>query len=303
MKKFTKICLTITAIVAALGIVLCGVSVVLGGSWEEAAKRMEETGIDGFMKDWFWDNAVYTNTLDAGKETCTDTFKVEEFNHIDIELDLADVKVIKSEDAENVKVTMKKGYLKHYSCELDGKTLEIEYDTGNHNYKSGPEIILEIPDGIELKKIEADTALGDITFEGLTLNINTLDVHSNLGNVKFTDMEILCDIKAGTDLGDVKFLNGTYGKMNLENSLGDITITGEVTDDVKACCDMGDVKVELSGKESDYNYSLSTDMGDVEINDVDYNKEMSGEADITNKGAEITLTLESDMGDVTVTTK
>lgn len=303
MKKFTKVCLIIAAAAAVFGIAFCIVSKAIGGSFKEISSSIEETGLQDTLEDLIWSDVINTVQLEGGNETRTDTVKVEEIDSIDIDTDLADIKVVKSDDAENVKVTMKKGYMKHYSCKPDGKTLEIEYDTNSNNYKSGPEIIVEVPDGIALESIEIDTALGNIKFEGLTLNTKALDVYSNLGDVKFTDMTVLCDINAGTDLGNVKLVGGKYGEMNLNSNLGDITIQGELTGDVTASCDMGDIKAELSSAETDYNYYLSTDMGDVEINDAEYNKELAGEAEISNKGAKITLTLDSSMGDVKVTTK
>ena len=303
MKKFTKVCLIIAAVAAVCGIAFCCVSMAIGGSFAEVSEKLEEEGIQDKFENWIWSGVQYTEQLEGGKETSTDIVKMEEITAIHVKADIADIKFVKADNAENVKVTMKKGYMKHYSCKTNGKTLEIKYDTNHNNYMSGPEIIVEVPDGIELLTMEVDTALGDIKMEEFTLNADKVDVYSNLGDVKFTNMTILGPIYAGTDLGEVKFSGGKYGKMHLNNSLGDITITGEVTGNVEADCSMGDVKVELSGGETDYNYNLNTSMGDVEINDADYSKDMSGEAKINHEGATITLTLSSAMGDVKVTTK
>lgn len=303
MKKFTKVCLSIAGIVAVLGIMCCCVSLAIGGSWEEVNEHMETTGIPEVVKDVIKENVSVSNQLSGGNETQTDTVKVDEITGIHMKADLADIEFVESKSTEDVKVTMKKGYTKHYSCKVNGSTLEIEYNKNRNNYKHGPKITIELPDGIELTAIEADTDLGDIKMENFTLNADKLDVHSSLGDVKLTDMTIPGKIYVSTSMGDVKLLDGSFGEMVLTNNMGDITITGEVTGDVEANCDMGDVKTELSGAETDYNYELETSMGDVEINGRNYDKNMSGKANISNPGAAITLTLNSSMGDVKVDTK
>lgn len=305
MKKFTKVCLIMAAIACFIGIIFCSVSAAIGGSWNEISEHVEAAGIPESVKDAIKEGMTFTEQLESGNETQRDTYQLSTDNikRIEVEADMADIEFMTSEDTDVIKVIMKRGYQKHYSCKPVGTSLEINYNTKYNNYKRGPIIIIEIPDEVELEEIEVHTALGDIKMDGFTLNTEKLDVHSNLGDVKLTNMTISGEIFAATDLGDIKLLDGSFGKMELKNSMGDIKISGEVTADVNASCSMGTVKAELSGIESDYNYDLETSMGEVEINNRNYKENMQGEASITNTGADITLTMNSDMGDVEVKTE
>lgn len=305
MKKFTKVCLSMAAIIAFVGIIFCSISAAIGGSWNEISEQLEAAGIPENVKDVIKEGVAHSEQLEGGDETQRDTYllSTDNIGSIHVEADMADIEFMTSEDIDTINVIMKRGYMKHYSCKMDGTVLEINYDTKHNNYRRGPKITIEIPDGVELKEIEVHTALGDIKMDGFTLNTEKLDVHSNLGDIKLTNMTIPGEILAATDLGDIKLLEGSFGKMDLENSMGDIKISGEVTANVKASCSMGTVEAKLSGVETDYNYALETSMGEVEINNRSYKENMQGEANIINTGAAITLTMNSDMGDVEVTTE
>lgn len=305
MKKFTKVCLIIAAIVAFVGVIFGSISVAIGGSWNEISGQLEDAGVSESVKNIIKKGTEVSEQLEGGKETQSDSYRLstDHIESIHIEADMADIEFAAVKDSDVINVTMKKGYRKHYTCELSGTKLEINYDTKYNKYRNGPQIRIELPDGTELDEIKVRTAFGDIRMDGFSLNTEALDVHSNLGDVKLTNMTIPGEIFAATDLGDIKLLDGSFGKMELENHMGDIKITGEVTADVNASCSMGAVKAELSGAESDYNYELETNMGEVEINNRDYKEGMRGKAEISNADAQITLTMSSEMGAIKVTTK
>lgn len=305
MKKFTKVCLIIAAIFAFAGVIFGSISVAIGGSWNEISGQLESAKIPEHVKNVIKKGVNVSEQLEGGKETQSDMYQLstDQIESIHIEADMADIEFAAVEDSDVITVIMKKGYRKHYTCELSGTKLEINYDTNYNSYRNGPQIRIELPDGTELDEIKVRTAFGDIRMDGFSLNTETLDVHSNLGDVKLTNMTIPGEISAVTDLGDIQLLDGSFGKMELENHMGDIKITGKVTADVNASCSMGAVKAELSGAESDYNYELETSMGEVEINGRDYKEDMCGKAEISNAGAQITLTMSSEVGEIKVTTK
>lgn len=96
-----------------------------------------------------------------------------------------------------------------------------------------------------MEKIELDVALGDTLIENTTANI--LEVEANLGHIELNHCSF-DTLKADLDMGNLT------------------TSNLEIFTSAKFKNDMGSLNIDLSGKESDYNFISSVDMGSLSIN-------------------------------------
>ena len=91
----------------------------------------------------------------------------------------------------------------------------------------------------------------------------------------------------------------TADKCDLQVGAGTIDIETIDANEISANCGTGEIDMELSGKEQDYNYEISCGIGEVDVNDSEFSG-LGVEKTITNDGAKRKVTLECGMGQIDV---
>ena len=303
MRKFTKIGLSLAGIFFALGLVFCMLAWCLGSSWSSIWNSVNEGKFNIPGNGWNVNIGNVSVGLAGGNETQKEAFTVTDVKKIHADVDMGDIRFVVGNNHDEVVVSMTKGFVKHYECKIQDGTLNIIYDTGNINYKNGPNIEISVPEGMNIEKIDAHTQLGDIDFDNVVCSADTFELVTNLGDVTFTDAKINGNLHAETDLGDVKLVDGNFEEVELLSHLGDIKINACVNGSVTGETDMGDIKAEFEGEVTDYNYVLDTSMGDIHFNGKKVKSSMSAHMEEENHHATYTIDLSSSMGDVKVDTK
>jgi hypothetical protein len=283
MKKFTKISLILAAILGGTGIILCGVATAFGAhmdggtmqaALEKAGLYDEKDGFHiGFTNDGFWHAA-------KGEEASEEAFAAEKIKNLEIKCDMADLTLEKGTDDGEVFVSMEDGYKKYFTCKLEGDTLHVEYVTKSASFSDGPNITVRIPDGMALDAADMECDIGNITVEADALQCDTLTLACDMGNID---------------------ISGAIVKnyLDMECDMGNCTFDGTVKGDIAAETDMGNINLTLAAAYEDYDYSISCDMGSVEINGEDYG-EGDKKVNIENTGAFGKMELSSSMGSITV---
>lgn len=105
--------------------------------------------------------------------------------------------------------------------------------------------------------------LGDLELENLP--ITDLEYNGDLGDIDIENVSI-DSITATAGTGDIQLENCSIGNAVLTPGMGDIEISGALTGSMSATSGMGDIKLKLSGATTDYAFDLSTDMGDIQVN-------------------------------------
>ena len=328
MKKFTKVCLIIVGVLFGIGMLLCGVSSVMGaglGTIRQMARNGElnrgnwhitEYGIyysdeDDYDNDWDWsddwdwdDEELETSeapeeTDNSSNESVTQ-YAVTDIRKMDLDIGAAALIFKNGTDSEKVKVTLKDGKRRYYEVGMSGDTLEIEYDINNHlHHHNNTEIIVEIPAGMELDEMDLDIGAADveINLDDVTCKKMKLDVGAaNLIANEFHVTEMF-DVSVGA--GNVEIDGGTYEDVKIDCGVGNFEMAGTVAGDMDADCGLGNMSLVLNGAKEDYNYKLTCGMGSIEIDGHTYSS-ISGSHKETNPGANGTIDLDCGMGGIEV---
>jgi hypothetical protein len=191
----------------------------------------------------------------------------------------------------------KKGRNCELSYELKDSVLTIRVKQKDQNF-NGVSILSEtsklefiVPNNIDVKM---NSDLGDIDVNGL--KANTIKLYTALGDI--TAENVSGNIDLNTDLGDIS-MNDLSGKINSVTSLGDIQ--GEhilLSDNSTFNTSLGDIDIQLSNTLSDCSLELSSSLGKVKVDRPDLKKK-SGSQLILGNG-KLKVIMETSLGKVIV---
>lgn len=276
MKKVTKLCLMIAGIFGAFGIALCVIGAILGGT-AGLFSRVREAWIRnswwnfGSAAEAVSEDVEYT---DSGSfESAVFTFPADSVKNLDIQTDLGTVNIYPSSSygysEDEITVDIPDEY-----CTLDGDTLEIKMDTGDVAQ-------VYIPDDILLESVHLEADTGEIYAE--TINCSG----------KFS---------AEADIGTIDIDNLVAQSANISADTGSVNIYSiRVTGDTSLEADIGNIYLNAYGKESDYNFEIQNDVGQIYIDGVDVGENMgsSGTKKIDNSAVK-TITAHTDAGQIDI---
>lgn len=302
MKKFTKISLIIAAVCAGLGIVFCGIGSVLGASFSNVKQMADEGDLD--VGNWhFGDGVYYANSSGedgAYDKNVTESIAIGKIKNFELELDAVDVNFELSDQAQEITVELNYGYQKYFSCETKEDTLYVKYNR-KHKLGSGDaEITIIVPKVMELESITIDSGAGDVEFIGSGFSLKNLVISTGAGDLTAHELNVseLLEVEGGA--GNIEVEQGTFGKVHVETGAGDCYLSGTVNGDIELETRAGDSDLELKGKESDFNYDLSTGVGEIVIGNTEYNG-LSNSKEIKNEGAQKCISITSGVGEVEIT--
>ena len=295
MKKFTKISLIVVAVLAGLGILLCGIASLMGGGsgiWENG---------ELVYGDWHvgYHGIYYQGESGEILDEADWEIPLAEVKNIKFDIDAAELQVEASADSENIGVELLRGNEKYYSCFLDDTTLTVSYDTRSHHFNNSPKIVVSIPKGASFDMVTINTGAmaGGMSFD--EISCENMEINVGAGDFKAEKLTVLKKLEAVIGAGNVEIEDGEYRDVKLECGVGNLTFTGKVTGGIKGHCGMGEMEIELDGKETDYNYNISCGLGRIEINGTTYS-DLSGTKKTENAGAVGTIDLDCGMGNIDV---
>ena len=333
MKKFTKVCLIIVGVLLGLGLLLTGISAAMGGGYSTIHQMAHDgelnygnwhIGVHGIYYNsegtdydnavsWEWDtedidvpNAPDAPTLSgtAGEDEIVTSYAVADIKKMDIDIGAVQLFFQTGSDTEHVVVTLKDGKSRYYDVGMKGDTLAIEYDEeqywGTNNDHTT--LIVELPEGMSLDKMELDIGAADVHFDVPDVTCGKLLLDVGAANVIIEEINVTELLDTNVGAGNVEIYGGSYQNVKIDCGVGSFIMEGTVAGDLTASCDVGNVELNLTGEEEDYNYKLSCDLGAIEVNGKDYSS-TSGRHNITNDGAIGTLDLECDLGNIEVNIK
>jgi hypothetical protein len=148
-----------------------------------------------------------------------------------------------------------------------------------------------VPNNIDVKM---NSDLGDIVVNGL--KANTTKLYTALGDI--TAENVSGNIDLNTDLGDIS-MRKLEGKINSFTPLGDID--GEyilISDNSKFNTSLGDIDVQLSNPLSDCSLDLSSSLGKVKVDRPEFKKKSGSQLNIGN--GKFKIVMETALGKVIV---
>ena len=276
MKKVTKLCLMIAGIFGAFGIALCVIGAILGGT-AGLFSRIR----DAWIRNTWWNFSSATEVVsedveyvDSGSyESSMLTFPADSVKNLDIQSDLGTVNIYSngSSDGGNDEITAD---ISSEYCTLNGDTLEIRLDIG-------AVADVYIPDNMMLESVHLEADTGEIYAE--TINCSgTFSAEADIGTI---DIDSLVAQSA-----------------NITTDTGSINIySSRVTGDIFLEADVGSVNLSAYGSESDYNFEIQNDVGQIYIGGVDAGENIgsSGTKKIDNSAVK-TITAHADTGQIEI---
>lgn len=163
------------------------------------------------------------------------------------------------------------------------KELKIESKSKNRDIwkltgtKAAGRIIITIPQNVRFEKASFDIDAGLLQIEDISVDKLAINVGAGRSVVKKFSAD---ELEADCGTGQMIF----YGAAN---KLADVS------------CDVGEIKIYLTGSQSSYNYSLLCDIGRLKIGNDSYSG-IGNELDIDN-GADKKMDIECSIGNVAVT--
>lgn len=276
MKKFYKILLIISGILASLGIIFVGIGTVKGGrAIVESDLINNRLAAHLDIGDWFDDDdfADDGNMIGIGKD---------------------DVVRIKKEEIGSLKVKAKYGEIKIH--QWNEANFGIENKTKKLNVK------YEIADGVLNISVSKKNGI----FNNFTGNINiyipqdSLDrVEISVGAGELDCSGIVADsLKINVGAGEGKIRNSQFGNCDIEVGLGELDMENTTVNNMNVDCGMGEVKVELNNSYNDFDYTLKVGAGEIELGTEKY-EGISNTVNIS-KNAGKTIDIDCGMGEVTI---
>lgn len=270
MKKFTKVCLIICAVLGVIGLSSLLAGGILGAGWNSLGNIWSGGSI--LERFWHWDDyddhhdweeevkesiedarEAVQEELSAGEEAAAAIpYSTDEVQDLEVEVRKAVLTVLPSSDSD---IHVESYNEKNKILLKDGR-LKITYNgRANDN-----QIYLYLPEGFTFREADIDVAAGTADIENLSAD------------------ELDLEVGAG-----VLTVNGTLtaGEMKCAVGAGSATIALLDAQKVELECGMGEMILTLQGSEADYRGKLECGIGALTYGDSDYSgpastQELSG---------------------------
>lgn len=329
LKKSTIVAIAGSLIVGGIG--LSAVGLVLGGRSSVEFDSFLELGEPSFAEAYtvqaseleaelgeVMDTVV---NLETGEVTQTGWEKLEAFTNLKVEVGTVDFNIIQGEEYK-IELDIKSHVDLTYN--IKGDTLYVKQknidkyglgDSFRNNMNDG-KITVMIPEDITLDKVILNLGVGESLVENIKAhqlqinngvgsmvinNVVAEDAHIT-GGVGDTYVEGLMTEKVIFDsgVGSVNASGLVSKSLEANMGVGDIYIQGDVQGDIEATGGLGELKLELEGKEKDYNYIISRGGGDITINGM--NQFGLGDVKFDN-GGKYDIEIEAGLGEIVIKTE
>ncbi len=317
MSKFLKGSLITAGILAALGCILCLISVLAGGRsfiyWaqkddyiegklEKAGNVLSKFGWRGydFIVDQ-WENEnherLIINDTDAGAVGVETQQSIVGIKNLNLTLGAGSL-IIKEKEASD-------GMIDIYVQGRGGCDYRVKNDTFYVEGFKGIKVIgsdfsenvitLVFPAGMYFDEVDVEVGAG--VMEVYDLKANEFDADVGAGKLDLRKMEvqeISADIGAGEFCGEeVSAKNADFAM-----SMGECIYRGTISGNLDAECDMGNMEFYLSGAEEDHNYDIECAAGNVNVGGLSF-AALAAERRIDN-GALGTFDISCNMGNISI---
>lgn len=316
MSKFVKCSLIVAGVFAALGVVFCLVSAILGGrsliyyarndSYVEERIRVIGDVLEDFV---YRINGWHISWRDKNPEELTindhmiTTAGLEEHQPIEgirnLNLTLgAGSFVIREKDTDDGMIDI---YIQGKGgCDYakKGDTLYVEGFKGIKTIGtdlSENVITLIIPAGTSMDEVDIEVGAG--VMEIVSLKAKEIDALIGAGELRIDQAQIQ-DFSAEVGAGRVEAYNMDVEEASLTLSMGECIYEGAISGNLDIECDMGNMEIFLSGHEDDYNYEIECGAGNVEIGGESY-AALASERHINN-GCYRDIDVECNMGNIEI---
>lgn len=281
MKKFTKVCLIIAAVLMLFGVGACIVGSVMGAGMQNVKTLWDR----GELQLWGWKiGSTGTNWMkneNSWKDSkrLTDTFLADEITELDIDLKYG-ILTIEESDTQQVIVEVEKNN-GDFQTVLENGRLSLKDNRKDKTAGKEYKICLQLPKSMELEQIDIENNAG-------TLESDDILLKSEKMNVK-------------VDAGEVLFDGVQTKEFSLEVGAGNADIDNLDAEDIDIDCGVGNIDLVLLGREEDYDYKAECGLGNIEIGEQSYTS--LGKCKEISHGAHKNVHLNCGVGNINIDTE
>ena len=279
--KWIKVLSILSTVCLILGGAALIVGVVLGADIRDAWKQsgnwnsITKYGVFSFFADE--DDQDDHDTEELFDEDFS--FQSQDIKRINFDLKNVDLTIEENDSDDQVRIQIENSEKKDISVKNNNGTLEIK----DHRSKIGKttkniDVVLDIPADLELEDVLVELGVGDVEIEKLLVKY-TLNMKLGTGDVEIERLSAgTLDVSCGVGNLEIE-------KLRLE---GSASIEGGV----------GDTRIGMLANENDFNYEISTGVGDVRIFDSEF-RGLGGAKKISN-GSDKEIVIHSGVGDMEI---
>lgn len=196
-------------------------------------------------------------------------YAAEEIRGINLEIDCAELTVVTAA-VDGVQITARlNDEVDYESGVLDGKlSLSCKYHGVKRHIRTEDPVHIEIvlPEEKHFAEITVETGAGNIDMRNAKLWCDSLDMEVGAGNVKVGELRVEEALSVTVGAGNAELCSASVKKINVECGAGEFHMQGTVEEKLNVDCGVGKCGIALSGRESDYNYSVECAIGSVSVN-------------------------------------
>lgn len=325
MNKFLKASLVTAGILMGIGIILCFICALFGGrsfvyyaknddymlskfeaageKFEYVVERLDKTFSSKHRDDFFfWGEENSTKNLIVNGEIYLDIpheGQVQAGSIEKLNLSLGAGRIIitqKESGADRIDVRIQgTGACDYY---VKGDTFYIEGFKENRLLKGDAKrniITVGIPENMYFDEVETEIGAG--IMEANFLQAEDLKVQVGAGMAVLTDMKAE-EFSAELGVGQIEVENAEVRNAEILVSMGECMYQGNISGDMKAECDMGNLEMRLGGREEDHNYEIECSAGNITLGGRSA-ASFALEGEIDN-GSDSAFELSCNMGNITV---
>lgn len=196
-------------------------------------------------------------------------YAAEEIRGIDLEIDCAEL-VVETAAVDEVQIAARLDDKVDYeSGVLDGKlSISCKYHGMKAHIRTEHLVRIEIvlPEEKHFTEIATETGAGNIDMRNAKLWCDRLDMEVGAGNVKIGELRVEEALSASVGAGNAELYSVNARKIDVDCGAGEFHMQGAVTEELNVDCGVGKCDIALSGRESDYSYSVDCGIGSVSVN-------------------------------------
>lgn len=230
MKKFTKVALIVSGIMAVVGVAFVVVAVSLGITFS-SFRSMVYHG-DFSLGPWIWHN-----TDDFDYSEAVSYYDVGDIRNLDLQIGTGSLTIREAEDDQ---FTLDTTNSLLTDVKTSGNTLKVDCASSGRNTSTG--IVLYVPSGVEFREVKIDVGAGKAECS-IPLQAREFDLEVGAGQL---DMELAGaqeDYNYDVDcaIGQIKIGDSSYSGLGVEKE-----ITNRHADaEVKAECAAGQIIISF----------------------------------------------------------
>ena len=286
MKKSSKVMLLTAAVVGVAGIGMSIGGVAMGATItglnlskygfsdviKQTTKYVSFDNEDEWEQDW--DEIDELDSTEAAGTT-GEIYLIDGISKLDLSVRTGEL-YLKEYDGDQIKVEVSGKHREKARVGQDGDTLVLE----SIGRVQDREITLSYPKKMEFQDATVEVAAGTVNLDD-DFYAKKLDV----------------EVAAG------EFINNgavTAEKAAITVGTGNVDLKKLKVQKIEADCGIGNIGLDIDGKESDYDYEISCAAGNVDVGNSSYSG-LGHEKEISNPGASGTMELDCGVGNITVT--